>query len=125
MAIRVTNLRLGLDEPDAALPDRLGRLLGVGPAEFDWRILRKSLDARDKDDVHFVFTAEVRLPDEEERVAALAHKGGPGSARVELHDEPPFSLPEPGTEPLRERPVVIGSGPGGLVAAYFLALQGY
>ena len=111
MAIRVTNLRLDLDEPDAALPDRLGRLLGVAPAEFDWRILRKSLDARDKDDVHFVFTAEVRLPDEEQRVAALAReKHGP--ARVELHDEPPFALPEPGTEPLRERPVVIGSGPG-------------
>jgi uncharacterized FAD-dependent dehydrogenase len=124
MAIRVTNLRLGLDEPDAALPDRLGRLLGVTPAEFDWRILRKSLDARDKDDVHFVFTAEVRLPDEEERVAALTHKRH-GPARVELHHEPPFSLPEPGSEPLRERPVVIGSGPGGLVAAYFLALQGY
>src|SRR5437588_819793 len=122
MAIRVTNLRFDLDEPDAALPDRLGRLLGVAPADFDWRILRKSLDARDKDDIHFVFTAEVRLPNEEQRVAARARKRH-GPARVELHDEPPFSLPEPGTGPLRERPVVVGSWPGGLVAAYFLALQ--
>jgi len=34
-------------------------------------------------------------------------------------------MPPPGTAPLAERPVVIGSGPGGLVAAYFLALHGY
>jgi hypothetical protein len=28
MLLRVTNLRLGIDEPDAALPERLGRVLG-------------------------------------------------------------------------------------------------
>src|SRR5262249_14515590 len=31
----------------------------------------------------------------------------------------------PGARPLTHRPVVIGSGPGGLVAAYFLAAHGY
>ena len=30
-----------------------------------------------------------------------------------------------GTVPLEHRPIVVGSGPGGLVAAYFLAEQGY
>ncbi len=34
-------------------------------------------------------------------------------------------MPPPGKRPLPHRPVVIGSGPGGLVAAYFLAEQGY
>ncbi len=46
-------------------------------------------------------------------------------AQVELHDEPPFSMPEPGSAPLPHRPVVVGSGPGGLVCAYFLAQHGY
>src|SRR5205814_6370725 len=45
--------------------------------------------------------------------------------RVALHAEEPFVMPPPGTAPLAERPVVIGSGPGGLVAAYFLALHSY
>src|SRR5438874_12781341 len=124
MVMRFNSLRHYLNELVVALSDGLGRVLGVAPARIDWGSLRNSFDARDKDDVHFVFTAEVRLPDEKERVAALARKRR-GPARVELHDEPPFSLPEPGSEPLRERPVVIGSGPGGLVAASFLALQGY
>ena len=33
--------------------------------------------------------------------------------------------PRPGDEPLGERPVVVGSGPAGVFAAYFLAEQGY
>src|SRR5207245_8033000 len=42
-----------------------------------------------------------------------------------LYTEPGSVRREPGTRPLAHRPVVIGSGPGGLVAAYFLAEQGY
>jgi uncharacterized FAD-dependent dehydrogenase len=117
------NLRVGLDEPDAALPERLARLLEVPAGGFEWRILRKSLDTRDKHDIHFVLNAEVRLPDDEARVVANATRHA--SAKVELYDEPPFSLPEPGDRPLAHRPVVIGSGPGGLAAANFLAERGY
>src|SRR5262245_22354137 len=124
MAIRVTNLRLGLDEPASALPEHLGRLLGVSPAGLEWRILRKSLDTRDKHDIHFVYNAEVRLPEDEEAVVRHA-RGRPRGATVELFAEPPFALPEPGSRPLPHRPVVVGSGPGGLVAAYFLAERGY
>ena len=74
MPIRVTNLRLGLDEPLDALPDHLGRLLSVRPSELDWRILRKSLDTRDKRDIHFVCNAEVRVADDETRVVQAARK---------------------------------------------------
>ena len=50
MPVRVSNLRLGLDEPEAALPEQAARALGVDPSALrGWRILRKSLDARDKD----------------------------------------------------------------------------
>jgi uncharacterized FAD-dependent dehydrogenase len=106
------------------LPERLGKLLGVERGQFDWRILRKSLDTRDKRDIHFVCNAEVRVPDDESRLVEVARKRA-GGAKVESYDEPPFALPEPGQKPLPHRPVVVGSGPGGLVAAYLLAEQGY
>jgi uncharacterized FAD-dependent dehydrogenase len=124
MSIRVTNLRLELDESLDVLPDHLGRLLGVSPTDLDWRILRKSLDTRDKRDIHFVCNAEVRVPADEERLVQLATRG-PRGAKVELHAEEQFTLPEPGSRALPHRPVVVGSGPGGLVAAYFLAECGY
>ena len=60
MPLRVSNLRLGLDEPEAALGEHLAKALGVrADVLHHWRILRKSLDARDKHDLHFVYTAEV------------------------------------------------------------------
>lgn len=126
MPIRVANVRMSLDEIEAALPERIARVLGVRAADFvRWRILRKSLDARDKDALQFVYTAEVSVGDDEARVAELAKKARSVRAVVDLHDEPPFVFPAPGERPLAHRPVVIGSGPGGLVAAYFLAEQGY
>jgi uncharacterized FAD-dependent dehydrogenase len=126
MAIRVSNLRLSLDMPEAALPERLAAVLGLRPAELArWRILRKSLDARDKDALQFVYTAEVSLPEDESRVIQRLRRGRHREARVDFYREPPFEMPVPGEDLLSERPVVVGSGPGGLVAAYFLAEQGY
>lgn len=128
MAIRVSNIRLGLDEPETALVEHLARVLAVRPEALrSWRILRKSLDARDKSSVHFVYSAEVHLPEDEARVVELKRRPGTGrpDVRIEWHREPPFAMPVPGLRPLAHRPVVIGSGPGGLVAAYFLAERGY
>src|SRR5262245_40310476 len=109
MPIRISNLRLSVDEPEAALQGRLARVLGV-PADAlpRWRILRKSLDARDRGDVHFVYAAEVTVPDDEARVIELARRRVRPPAQVELYHEPPFEMPPPGARPLPHRPVVIG-----------------
>ncbi len=126
MSLRVTNIRLHVEESEAVLPVRLARVLGLRPEEIDrYRILRKALDARDKDALQFVYTAEVVVPKDEQRIAARASRTAHPSAKVELYHEEPFVMPPPGATPLERRPVVVGSGPGGLVAAYFLAEQGY
>jgi uncharacterized FAD-dependent dehydrogenase len=126
MSLRISNVRLGVDEPEAHLPERLARILGLSPAALGgWRILRKSLDARNKDALQFVYTAEVSVPGDEARVAARALRTSHPRARIDLYREEPFCMPPPGGRPLGHRPVVVGSGPGGLVAAYFLAEQGY
>jgi uncharacterized FAD-dependent dehydrogenase len=119
MSLRVSNLRLPVEEPEASLPSHLARSLGIAPGDLRrWRILRKALDVRDKRHIRFVYNFEVDLGDAKPRTSSA-------EAQIESHDEPPFAMPEPGALPIRERPVVVGSGPGGLVCAYFLALRGY
>jgi uncharacterized FAD-dependent dehydrogenase len=126
MSLRISNVRLDVDEPEARLPVYLARFLGLAPSDLrGWRILRKSLDARHKDALQFVYTAEVILAADEARVAARASRTSHSQAQIDLYQEEPFHLPPPGGRPLEHRPVVVGSGPGGLVAAYFLAAQGY
>lgn len=125
MPIRLSNIRLGVDEPEQSLPERFAQAIAVRPGDIArWRILRKSLDTRDKADLHFVYTAEVVVAaDEAGIVSRAASRKGP--VQVEPYQEPPFEMPASGEEPLADRPVVIGSGPAGLIAAYFLAEQGY
>ncbi len=126
MPLRISNIRLGVDQPEAALPARLAAILGLTTSDIqNWRILRKSLDYRDKDDLRFVYTAEVSLPEDEATLAERARNRSHPRAPVDLYREEPFVLPPFGDEPLKDRPIVVGSGPGGLVAAYLLAEQGY
>jgi uncharacterized FAD-dependent dehydrogenase len=121
MSLKVANLRLELDEPEVSLPEKFSARLGVGPSEIArWRILRKSLDARRHDDLHFVYAAEVELPGSEDEVAA--RRPGPD---VERYAPEPFDWPAPGPTPMEHRPVIVGAGPAGLLAGYFLAREGY
>jgi uncharacterized FAD-dependent dehydrogenase len=126
MPVRLSGIALGIEEPEAALPERCARILGLTATAIErWRILRKSLDARDHGSLRFVYTVEVTLPDSEERGVLAGSRRGRGPERVELHTERSSSLPPPGSLPLAHPPVVIGAGPAGLVAAYFLACEGY
>lgn len=121
-SLRIANLTTDVFEPEAELPKRLARKLALNEADVArCRILRKSLDARSRRDLKFVYTLLVELPDSEQTTKLLAKKP-PG---VELFSPPPFEDVSPGSAPLEQRPVVIGSGPAGLLAAYFLAVKGY
>src|SRR5262245_39778024 len=123
MPLRISNLRLGLAESEQALPEHVARALGITPGDIRrFRILRKSLDARDKDDLAFVYATEIVVPDESH---LLTKRRVRRDVTVEPYTEPPFEMPSPGAEALPERPVVVGSGPAGLAAAYFLTQQGY
>src|SRR5262245_46450235 len=115
MSIRVSNLRLPVEASEVTLPAHLARALAVNPTDLGrWRIVLKALDLRDKRQLRFVYNFEVDLPTDEPSVVQRAGDRPHAPAQIELHDEPPFAMPEPGSAPLPHRPVVVGSGPGGL-----------
>ncbi len=125
MPIRVSNLSLRAEESETSLGTHLARVLGISASEVTgWRILRKSLDARDRANLRYVYTVELRVPDQARVLAAYRPAAGT-SVRVDGRTDVPFTLPPPGRARLSQPPVVIGSGPAGLAAAYFLAEQGY
>jgi uncharacterized protein len=125
MPLKVSNIRLAVEEPETALADAVARRLGVKSDELtQWRILRKSLDARSRTGLRFVYSAVVQLPEESRRFAGLASDTS-RTDDIQWFAPSRFEEPTPGDEPLCERPVIVGSGPAGLLAGYYLALRGY
>lgn len=121
MTLRINNLRLPVEEPEEALNGAIARRLGLDrdePASF--RILKKSLDARAKNDLRFVYSVAVEVPAE-----VGQHKSLPSRKDVDRFEPASFDDPPPGDVPLDERPIVVGSGPAGLLAGFYLAKRGY
>lgn len=112
--LRISNVKLPLSYTEDDLRRRAANLLGV-PVSECW-LFRRSVDARKKDNVHFIATLDVTVADE----AAALRRAKSGVIRVE---ETPTVLPAPAAQPALP-PVVVGSGPAGLFAALTLARAG-
>ncbi len=121
MPFKVSNLRLELEDSEERLPGLIGQRLGIAPSEISrWRILRKSLDARNHHDIYQSYAAEVELSD-----AAAEHVASQLPDQVESYQPDRHDWPEPGNHWLEHRPIIIGAGPAGLLAGYLLAREGY
>jgi len=121
MQLRLTNLRLPVEADELELPRQISQRIGVRTNDLGaWRILRKSLDARSKQDLRFVYTIVVDLPDDPSLLKRLTRK-----KEVESFVPDEFDDPTSGPDAMSERPVVVGAGPAGLLAAYYLAVRGY
>jgi uncharacterized protein len=122
MSLKINNLRLPVEAPESEVPPHVAHRLGIAPGEIRaWRILRKSLDARSRHDLRFVYSAVVDLYDESGAAAARFER----DPDVGAYMPATFDDPHPGAAALEERPVIVGSGPAGLLAACFLAQRGY
>ena len=139
--LEVSNVKLPLDAglpgaaAEALVRAAAAAALGVaGRNVRAARVLKRSVDARKKRDVHFVATLGVEwaeAAEEERALAAAGERGGAGAVvgtQVRRHAPyEPLRVPscaagrEAGGEP---RPIVVGAGPAGLFCALYLARAG-
>jgi len=118
--IRISELKLKPGEDPGILKMKAAHLLRIRPEEIqDFRIVRRSLDARRKPELFYVYTAELSLKTEKSCPAVGRHNN------IMLTKCESYVFPSGGKEILKHRPVVIGSGPAGLFCAYLLARNGF
>ena len=113
--IIVNNLKLRPGESEKRLPKMAAQALRCRAEDLqDCFIFKKSLDARKKSDIHYVYAVAVTVAGDEQAIASRCRQ-----ATVRA----PFSydIPQARSE---KRPVVVGFGPGGMFAALLLTAAG-
>lgn len=116
--LRINNVKLNIDAGDeeATLRRKVAALLKTEPKRFQsFTVARKSLDIRDKDKPVYVYSLNVTLPEEDKYL---------GLKNVSRTEPYAYIRPErkyfPGV-----KPIVVGSGPAGLMAGLILAEAGF
>jgi uncharacterized FAD-dependent dehydrogenase len=122
--LRITELRLPLNHPEAALREAIVARLGVPSAALkSITVFKRGFDARKKSAVVLTYTLDCEVDDE----AALlqAHAADP---RIRATPDTAYHFvghaPADFAAAQRPRPIVIGFGPCGIFAALILAQMG-
>ena len=124
--LRVSEIKLPLNHSAADLPAEIIKLLAISHQDLlNFSICKRSIDARNKSNIQLIY-----------QVDAVLNK--PSETRVlEVFFDQPFVKPSPDTDyhfvtsiskdfpsPNQQRPIIIGFGPCGMMAALILAQMG-
>ena len=136
--IQIAQIKCRPDEGMEALRAKVCRILHLRREDdFSMQIRRKSVDARKKPDIFYVFTVDVMLNDPGREQKILGRNRDRNVIRAQ---EVRYALPSAGTGHIRKaesgsgdtlcgqmetlRPVIVGTGPAGLFCGLSLARAG-
>lgn len=120
MVVRVTGIKLSLDEDEAVLAVKIAKKLRIRESDIlDYKIFRQSVDARKSRMIFFVYTVDVELKDGQSVLSGINDRDVTATPDME------YRFVETGQETLKHPPVVVGTGPAGLFAGLLLAQMGY
>ncbi len=120
--IIVENIRLPITSSEgdvtSAAVKKLRTVKGVGRI-ISCEIYKRSVDARRKGDISFVCSVEI-----EAEVSSVFDENAAKTSGIKVKSDETLSF-EIGRDATKYPPVVVGFGPAGMFAAYFLAKHGY
>lgn len=118
--IRINLLKLPIKHSEADIKEAIFKVLRIKNDQLlSYEIVKRSLDARKKSEIKYIYSIDALVKEEAKVLKQSKNPNVSLSPNVEYQ----FSIT--GTDSMKHRPVVVGSGPAGLFCTYFLALNGY
>lgn len=115
--IRLNDISIPLDYNEKILKKQAAKTAGCSTEEIDKiRLVKRSVDARKKDNVHFIVSVEFETKKEKEILKKLPQNKAVAVKQVEYK--------APSISNVRQRPIIVGFGPAGMFAALTLARSG-
>ncbi|MBR1478018.1 MAG: FAD-dependent oxidoreductase [Lachnospiraceae bacterium] len=126
--IRITQIKLNIDEGRDELYFCVCRILKCKREDIkSLQVIRRSLDARRKPELYFVYTVLAVVKNEEELLKRIS-KGKNAANQVSRSAGTGYEFPYTLDRNIiseAERPVIAGFGPAGMFAGYYLTLCGF
>ncbi len=117
--IRISEISFPPEHSQTQLIYEASRLLRIPASKIcNLQIVRRSVDARKKPDVRIVYTVDVLVEGNDEKIIRNSK-----CKRASVIKYQKYKIPKV-TNPIDSRPVVVGFGPAGMFAALLLSLTG-
>ena len=120
--VRLTGIKVDVHKnQDKILRKQITSILHIKPEEIlEYQLVKRSLDARKKDKVVFIYTLDITVKGSARQIVERCKNRNVTLAQPEIYQVPPH-----GDARLIQPPIVVGAGPAGLFAALLLAEEGY
>ncbi len=113
----INNIRLSLDDSDEDLKSAAAHRLKTNVNNLkSFKIIKESVDARRKPNISLIYSVSVEID---------GKAGTSSNPDVRLLEEQEVQPLIQGDQKMKNRPVIVGSGPAGLFAGLVLAQNGY
>ncbi len=118
MKYRISNIKLSvkINDQNKEILKKISTKLNMRIKENSLRILKRSVDAREKNNIQYVYTLDF----ETSKVIKNYKKYG-----LDISEDYKYIYPMKGSKKLKTPPVICGFGPSGIFAALILAESGY
>lgn len=126
--LKITQLKLPISHSEKDIRNKIVKelkLRNIFPGNipgFSFGIIRRSIDARKKPDIFYVYNVFVDFHSSKFDDMVLKKCN---NSNVSSYEKKEYIVPNCGSIRLKSRPLIIGSGPAGLFAALILAENGY
>ena len=116
--IEIRGIKLRVSHNESRLQQEICKRLRLKKVP-EYEILKRSIDARKKPDVFYIYNVGVKLENEKNIIKKINDKN------VMLIERVIYRLPSAGNENMKHHPLIIGAGPSGLFCGLILAKMGY
>lgn len=120
--IRIRQIKISIEKDNSTdLKKQICKKLRIESNEIkDIKISKKSLDARNKPNLFYIYEVDIQITNEDK----ILRKNIKNKDILKTPKEE-YIYPKLGNKKLNKKPAIVGSGPAGLFCAYLLAELGY
>lgn len=117
--IRINQIKVPFNADEKEIHTKISRLIGTSSFEIK-RIVKKSLDARKKDDICYIYSFDIKS-DQENKILSK-HKN---NNNIMLTSDKKYIFPYKNSHANEFKPLIVGAGPAGYFCGLKLAQAGY